>query len=172
MAYSPTFTDRFAAKLIEPIAENLCLLVEARQTYAISLVKGSLEMPDFYAVYRSSPGVVVTEFPILMLDSCRSAAPTAEDGSHIEEAHEFSFELAVAGDDPQDLTTKMYRYVAAVDKIWRSATRTELRDGITPETSAWGAEILSITHEYGPLRGDTQYLRVVGINLTMAVMEL
>lgn len=179
MAISTTFTPKYSAAFIEPIAENLCLLAERRMAAALVLYQGDLTLSDFSytsqgvsesRVYRARPGAVLTDFPSLVLEPTSSAV--SPDEQDIPEAHEFNFTLGVSGHDALQTTTMGYRYTRALVMIWLSAHGSELKDGMA--TTSGQAIVRSIDVVYGQAgkRTDsTQYLMLIDINLTLTLRE-
>lgn len=180
MTISSEYTARYQAQFAEPIAENLCLLIERRMSAALALYQGEMDLPDFSytsqgeegsTVYRSHPGRVLTEFPALVLESLSSAV--SPDEQDIPEVHEFNWTLGVSGKDADETTRMAYRYVRAIDLIWCSAHSTEITDGMG--TTSGQAIVVSIDHDYGGAgkrTDNTQYLMLVGINVTISLREL
>lgn len=180
MTISTTFSPKYQAAFIEPVAENLCLLAERRIAPALVLYQGDLTLPNFShtvggvsqsRVYRSRPGARLTEFPALVLEPTNSAV--SPDEQDIPEVHEFSFTLGVSGKDGLETTKMAYRYTRALVHIWLSAHSTEITDGMA--SSSGQAIVVSADIDYGgasQIKDQTQYLMLVGIDLTLTLREL
>lgn len=181
MTISATYTPRYHAQFIEPIAENLCLLAERRIAPALALYQGDLTLPDFShkvggvtqsRVYRSWNGTVFTELPALLLEPVESAVSPAE--HDIPEVHTIGFTLGVGGKDGLETTHMGFRYTRALLGIWLSAQSTEITDGMG--TASGLAVVLSAEVNYGrgalPQKENSQYFMQVGIDLSLSVREL
>jgi len=131
-----------------------------------------MTLADFKYISPSKEGRVWTEWPVLFLESASTAIVQDEDSIRLDQLHELVFEIQIVGPDPDNLTRDIFRYVRAVDAIFRSMTSAEIAAGLSV-TNNYGARVQEIEHAYDVLRGDgTVYMKRAQLKVLVAITEV
>lgn len=169
-----SWQPKFQAHFIEPIAANLLAEVSAeRFAESSAWANGGTALTYFRAVYNSAFGRRLEGLPVLMLVDAQTEDNIADDESFIGQRHTLTFELYVAASTAEQAQTLIYRYVRAVDSIWRSMTREALGAGLEEDGFA-GLQIQSIKHRYavqGQLQGRSDYVNAARMEVTVTNTE-
>lgn len=163
---------RIKSRLIKFVVKNALRILERDIGGALAWIasQDSATALPVFAEYVNSPRRIYTLFPVAIVEPGES--DLAEEEALIE-GHTLDVEIAVTGEDPQQLTLDLCDYIAAMDMVWRTVNPAEFVQDIP--TDAQSTPIVRITnHAYGALADSddgTMYLRRARMTLLVGFTE-
>jgi hypothetical protein len=155
-------------------AANLLAFIAANQTAALAWAKAALsyagDVPNFVALFNSSAGRVVSQWPNLMLVRAGTATAEAENDYALVEVQDFEFEIAVTHADPDTLTHLTEVYIVAVDSMLRNIPSATLKTGVTNAGKVI-CDVLAVDRDQTRL-GQSIYLQAPRIRARVQMWEV
>lgn len=158
------------------IAKNLLDFIEDNQAEALAWARDALgytgQVANFKAIFNSSAGRVVTQWPNLMLTRAGTAEPNleSEDGLRVEQVHDFEFEIAVTHSDPDTLTHLAEVYLVAVDSMLRNVPAATLAAGVSGAALV-SCDVIGVDRDQTRL-GQSIYLQAPKVRARVQMWEV
>jgi hypothetical protein len=167
-------TRIFNATFAKPIPRNVLALVKAKWEAASAEATGEVEgLPPFKSFKRARPKD--PHFPGIACYRRRTGKIFDGGNMLLNSTPEFAVEVALEGDDEEELLDRLETYVEVVDSIIRTAAREEsglLLDGF-PEDSQVLVTIDIPEHVYGQdVPQQKKHIRVAALTLTAELTEV
>ncbi len=124
MSWTPKFQSRFA----KPLVDNLLKIAQRDTADALLWANGGVALQSFLAYNNARRDI--TSLPVLIIFLLRAKPVQSDDDSYLKTDYSFACEFAIGGTNTQQLTRDLLIYTAAMDAVFRSATKADIYSGI------------------------------------------